>query len=142
MERKAPDIFDFFSSPFIGFIGGDFPNWFPSWSSGTFLVFILSVFGMIVVFFYNSNLLAYLVKKEFTKPIDSLADIIKSERPYMSNPGVYWDIVQENYPKLAEYAKETSGIHPNQCKIRNPKTILKLVFQIFHIHSRTHSCNV
>ena len=109
MQRKAPDLFDFFSSPFIGFIGGDFPNWFPRWSSGDFLLFILSVFGMLIVFFYNSNLLAYLIKKEFTKPIDSLADIIKSKRPYMSNPGVYWDIVQENYPELAEYAKETSG---------------------------------
>ena len=109
MKKKHPDAFDFALSPFIPFLGGDFPNWFPRWTSGEFLVLILSVFGMLIIFFYTSNLLADLVKKEYTKPIDSMNDIIISDRPYMSNPGIYWDIVQENYPRLAEYAKQTSG---------------------------------
>ena len=110
MNEKHPDVLDFVLSPFVPFIGGDFPNWFPRWTSGEFLVFVLSLFGMFVIFFYTSNLLADLVQKEFTEPIDSMSDIISSDRPYMSNPGVYWDIVQENYPQLAQYAKDTSGM--------------------------------
>ena len=109
MTRIKLDIIDFIVAPFIPFLGGDFPNWFPKWSSGDFLVFLLSVYGLFVVMFYNSNFLAELVKQEWTTPIDKLEDIVPSGRPYMSNPGVYWDFIEEEYEELAEYAKMTSG---------------------------------
>ena len=110
MKAEKPDFVDYALSPFVPFLGGDFPGWYPRWSSGDFLVFLLSIFGMFVIFFYTSNLLADLIKKDFTEPINSMDDIIGSDRPYMSNPGVYWDYVQDNHPKLAEYARKTSGI--------------------------------
>ena len=53
--------------------------------------------------------LAYLIAKEYDKPINTVTDVLKSNRPYMSNPGVYWDLVKEYYPKLHQYALDTSG---------------------------------
>ena len=50
-----------------------------------------------------------MIAKEYEKPINTVSDVLTSGRPYMSNPGVYWDLVEEYYPKLAQYALDTSG---------------------------------
>ena len=51
---------------------------------------------------------AYLVAKDFYPPVNSVSDVLKSNRPYMSNPGIYWDMIQEDYPALHQYALDTS----------------------------------
>ena len=46
--------------------------------------------------------------KDYYAPVNSVSDVLKSNRPYMSNPGIYWDMIQEDYPDLHQYALDTS----------------------------------
>ena len=109
-EAKHPkDPFHFIFAPFQPFLGGDFPTWTGNLVAGEIFVLSLALYGMFVFFFYNSNLLAFLVAKEYDAPINSVNDVLKSGRPYMSNPGVYWQLVEENYPDLYKYGIKTTG---------------------------------
>ena len=48
--------------------------------------------------------------KDFYAPVDTVTDVLKSNRPYMSNPGIYWDMIQEDYPDLHQYALDTTEL--------------------------------
>ena len=108
-NKKNPDVFDFIMSATAPFFGGSFSSWFHVWSSGGLLIFTLQIFVLFTVFFYNSNLLVHLVRRDTVRPVDGIDDIVESGHPLMSNPGIYWDNLQEDYPKVAEYAIQTSG---------------------------------
>ncbi len=53
--------------------------WFTNkWSTGKLLAFTWSVFSLLIISFYNSNLRAYLTAVDYEKPIDNSQDLLDS----------------------------------------------------------------
>ena len=56
---------------------------------GRLMVFLWSIFAMLMVHFYQCNLRAVLVAVEFEKPIDTPVDVVERGQPVYLNPSLH-----------------------------------------------------
>ncbi|TRY79913.1 hypothetical protein TCAL_12808 [Tigriopus californicus] len=68
---------DFFLLTFTSFVEPDKINWFPTWSAGKMSALMWSVFALLVVSFYTSNLRTNLIAPSLEPEINSHEDILK-----------------------------------------------------------------
>ncbi|XP_059085026.1 uncharacterized protein LOC131882025 [Tigriopus californicus] len=68
---------DFFLLTFTTFVEPDKINWFPTWSVGKLMTLLWSVFALLVVSFYTSNLRTNLIAPNLEPEINSHEDVLK-----------------------------------------------------------------
>ncbi|TRY79826.1 hypothetical protein TCAL_14788 [Tigriopus californicus] len=71
---------DFFLLTFTSFVEPDKINWFPTWSAGKMSALMWSVFALLVVSFYTSNLRTNLIAPSLEPEINSHEDILKYDK--------------------------------------------------------------
>ncbi|XP_059084403.1 uncharacterized protein LOC131881534 [Tigriopus californicus] len=71
---------DFFLLTFTTFVEPDKINWFPTWSAGKLATLFWSVFALLVVNFYTSNLRTNLIAPNLEPEINSHEDVIRYDK--------------------------------------------------------------
>lgn len=75
LAKQEKHRLNFFIFPFAKFSEPEPLPWFNKWSAGKFLTFTWSILTLFLIFFYVSNLRAYILLIEYEKPADTLMDI-------------------------------------------------------------------
>ncbi len=84
-RRKDESRVNFFIFTICKIAEPDPLPWFSAkWSAGKFLVFIWSMYSLLLVSFYNCNLRAHLSAIDHEKPIDTIQDVLDNgKRPWL-----------------------------------------------------------
>jgi hypothetical protein len=84
-HRRVRSRFNFVLFTFCKITEPDPIPWFTrKWSAGKMLTFLWSVFGLVVVLFYSSNLRAHLAAVGYEKRIDTAEDVLQNgKRPWL-----------------------------------------------------------
>ncbi|TRY79367.1 hypothetical protein TCAL_14787 [Tigriopus californicus] len=80
LYKNPGNPIDFFLLTFTTFVEPDKLKWFPSWSTGKFATLLWSIFALLVVSFYTSNLRTNLIAPNFEPEINSHEDILKYDK--------------------------------------------------------------
>ncbi len=87
--KKISSEFDLFLYPFVKLTEPDPIPWFKKWSTGKFVLLVWSLASLLLVMFYTSNLLSYLVMVHYEPEPRTMGHIVeRNERVYIYNLAV------------------------------------------------------